>query len=528
MPFNTIPININRPGAAGINSEQAGAILPSVWATELDNAVFDAAGRPSARKGWLPLTATPGTGDIKRVFEYYQADGTSEVIFSTDSDIYKDAGTATSIKGAIGVTDGNIKFVNFNDKVIAFGIGTLGVPAVRTASDFADVVVNSGAAPTSRIGTSAFGRLWGVDVDGKTIRYSALLDETRWAESDGGGFIDMSQVWPSGQDNVVAIEEFQGDLIIFGSNNTVVWTDGAGADLGILPDNMYVSDTIPGQGAISQHAITRSGGDLWVLTNTGIIGLGRELVQRSTPITNISRHVQTELLEAVDNENDLDLITLEYNPQDSLVIIVLPDAEKQWVFDTRAPLEEGAYRATTWTSLLRTAAYIRANRKMYGAFKGVPGVVMSNEGAEDNDETFSFTYFSGWLELGEEVDKNLKFVKRLASFVFIEKNVIVTYSLQYDFGLKSIVTQAAASGSVSSEWNQFEWGDNGVYDVDDPFAVAGVDFGKWSGNIALRTIDVQSGGSGQYIRVGLTVDTQSGGFALQQLNLYAKLGRQAT
>lgn len=528
MPTNMLPININRPGVAGINTEQAGAILPAVWATELDNAVFDAAGRPSARKGWLPLTQTPGVDKVKRIHEYWTADGVSEVIYSTDSDIYKDTGAATSIEGALGVTDGNIKFVNFNDKVIAFGIGAAGVPAVYTTSVFASITVNSGTAPTSRIGTSAFGRLWGVDVDGKTIRYSALLDETRWDEADGGGFIDMSQVWPSGQDNITAIEEFQGDLIIFGSYNTVVWTDGVGSSLGILPSNLYVSDTIPGSGALTQFGITRAAGDLWVLTNTGITGLGRELVQRSTPINNISRNVQTELNEAVDNEADIDLITLEYNPQDSLVILVLPDGERQFVFDTRAPLEEGSYRATTWTSLLQTASYVRFNRKMYGSFKDTDGVVMTNEGSEDNNETFSFTYFSGWLELGEEIDKNLKFVKRLASFVFIEKNVIVTYSLQYDFGLKSVVTQAAATGGVSSEWGSFEWGDNGVYDINDPLAVAGTDWGQWSGNIALRTIDVQSGGSGQYIRVGLTVDTNSGGFALQQLNLYAKLGRQAT
>lgn len=528
MPISTFPININSPGAAGVNTEQAGAILPPVWATELDNAVFDAAGRPSARKGWLELTTTPGVGTVKRVHEYYTADGTSEIIYSTDSDIYTDVGTATSIEGTLGVTDGNIKFVNFNDKCVAFGIGALGVPAVYTNSVFDSITVNSGVAPTSRIGTSAFGRLWGVDVDGKTIRYSALLDETRWDEADGGGFIDMSQVWPSGQDNVVAIEEFQGDLIIFGSYNTVVWTDGVGSSLGILPDNMYVSDTIPGSGAMTQHAICRAAGDLWVLTNTGITALGRELVQRSTPINNISRNVQTELTEAMDNETDIDLITLEYNPQDNLVILVLPDGERQFCFDTRTPLDEQTYRATTWTSVLQTVAYVRFNRKLHGSFQTVPGVVMTNEGATDNGEDITFTYFSGWLELGEEIDKNLKFVKRLASFVFVEKNVIVTYSLQYDFGLKSVITQAAATGDVAAEWNSFEWGDNGVYDVNNPLLTPGVDWGRWSGNIALRTIDVQSGGSGQYIRVGVNVDTQSGGFALQQLNLYAKLGRQAT
>ena len=187
----TVPININTPAMFGLNTEQAGAILPQQWATVLDNAVFDEGGRPASRKGFLSLTTTPGVDPVKRIFEYFQADGTSEVIYSTDSNIYRDTTTATSIEGTLGVTDGNIKFVNFNDKVIAFGVGTAGIPAVRTTGNFADITVNSGTAPTSVIGTAAYGRLWGVDTDGKTVRYSALLDETRWDVADGGGTISM-------------------------------------------------------------------------------------------------------------------------------------------------------------------------------------------------------------------------------------------------------------------------------------------------------------------------------------------------
>ena len=224
-----IPINFTGLAFNGLTTENQGGILPPTWATELDNVVFDSAGRPATRKGWVSATTTPGSGDpIKRIFEYYTADSTSEVIFSTDSDIFDDVTSSpTSIDGSLTITDGNIKFVNFNDKVVAFGIGTGGIPAVRTTGDFADITVNSGTAPTGGIGTSAFGRLWAVDTDGKTLRYSALLDETRWAVADGGGSIDFSKVWPAGQDDIVAVEELDGDLVVFGSNNTVVMTDGA-------------------------------------------------------------------------------------------------------------------------------------------------------------------------------------------------------------------------------------------------------------------------------------------------------------
>lgn len=524
----SIPINLTNPARMGLNTEQAGAILPKEWANVLDNAVFDEGGRPAARKGFTSLTTGAGTGIVKRVFEYYKSDGVGEVIYSTDSDIYRDTTTATSIKGTLSITDGQIKFANFNNKVVAFGIGTGGIPAVRTTGNFADITVNSGTAPTGRIGTSAFGRLWVVDTDGKTIRYSALLDETRWDAVDGGGFIDMSQVWPSGQDDIVAIEEFGGDLIVFGSNNTVIWSDGVGASLGILPDNLYVADTIPGQGALSQFAMTRAAGDLWILTSSGIVGLKRELVERSTDITNLSRHVQSAIINSTDAEISLDNITMEYSPRESLVILVFPTTNKQFTFDTRGLMEDGAYRATSWTSELQTISYIRTTRELLGSLTDVVGEIVQYIGTTDNGESFAFEYLSGWLDLGEELNSYLKMVKRITSFVFIEKNVTVSYTIAYDFGLKDFTLQNAGAGGVAAEWGTFEWGDNGVYDINDTNAVAGTDVAEWSGSVALRTIDAPGKGTGQYLQVGMRLDTNSGGFALQQLNLYAKIGRSAT
>lgn len=523
-----VPININNPAIFGLNTEEAGAILSDQWATVLDNAVFDASGRPSARKGFLSLTTSAGSGVVRRIFEYFQADSTSEVIYATDVAIYRDTTTATAIHGSLTITDGNIKFVNFNDKVIAFGVGAGGIPAVRTVANFVDIVVNSGSAPTSGIGTSAFGRLWGVDVDGKTIRFSAILDETRWDSADGGGFIDMSQIWPAGQDDIVSIEELGGNLIIFGSNNTVILTDGTESTLGIDPLAMFVSDTIPGQGAISQFAITRSAGDLWVLTPTGIIALRRELVQRSTPITNLSRHIQTEIISAIEAETNFDNITLEYSPKEALIIAVFPNTDRQFTFDTRVPMQDGTFRATTWSADVQTISYIRESRDLFGSLTAVVGEVFKYTATEDNEQPFSFEYESGFLDLGDELNSFLKFVKRITAYVFIGANIVISYKLEYDFGLKEFIIQNSAAGGRVSEWGTFEWGTNGVYDINDPLAVAGTDIAEWSGSIALRTIDAPGKGGGQYLKVGLSLDTNSGEFALQQFNLYAKLGRLAT
>jgi hypothetical protein len=509
-----------------VNLEQQASILGREWATVLDNAVFDDAGRPATRKGWTTITTTPGSGIILRIFEYYKADGTSEMIASTDANIY-DAlnSTPTAIEGTLTITDGNIKFVNFNDKVIAFGIGTGGIPAVRTTGNFADITVNSGTAPTSGIGTSAFGRLWAVDTDGKTLRYSALLDETRWDAVDGGGSIDFSKVWPSGQDDIVAVEEFQGDLVVFGSNNTVVMTDGVGAALGVEPTDLYVSDTIPGMGALSQFAIARTFGDLWVLTDSGVVGLQRELVQKSTPITNLSKNQQSQLINWIGAENDINDVTMAYSPKHSFVVINFPSSNKQLIYDTRLPLQDGTFRATTWTSDLQTCAYERSGKRLLGSLTGAVGEVMNYTNFTDNGTEYIFDYESGWLDLGAELNVLLKFVKRLTSFVFVQQSTAVTHKVSYDFGSSSFSLQKSVTGGKVAEWGLFEWGSNGVYNINDTTAVAGTDVAEWSGSVTIKTLDASLGGSGQYIQVGIAVNTSSGSFALQQLNLYAKVGR---
>jgi hypothetical protein len=244
--------------------------------------------------------------------------------------------------------------------------------------------------------------------------------------------------------------------------------------------------------------------------------------------------VQSEIIASLSAETVVDNITMAYSPRDNLVVLCFPSTDRQFTFDTRAPLQSGAFRATTWQSDLQTIEYIRDGSLVLGSLTGTAGEVMQYTGTTDDGESFVFDYESGWLELGEELNTMLKFVKRVTSFVFVEQNVVMSYKLMYDFGLKTFVLQNSASGGVVSEWGTFEWSSGlsdstgGVYDINDPDAVAGTDIAEWSGSVALRTIDAPGKGSGQYMKVGLTLDTNSGAFALQQLNLYAKIGRKAT
>ncbi len=523
-----IPINLNTPGFAGLNTEAEATLLGQEWATVLNNAVFDSAGRTALRKGWASGTTTPVSGTIKRVFEYIKADTTVETISSTDADIFSGIAAPSSVEGSLGISDGNIKFVNFNDKCIALGTGTSSNPSVYTGSgNFTTITVNSGTAPTSGIGTSAYGRLWVVDQDGKTIRYSALLDETRWASADGGGAIDMSQVWPSGQDVVVAIEEFAGDLVIFGRNNTVIWTDGQGSDLGINPLVMYVSDTIPGVGCVSQFCVERAVGDLWFVSSSGLQTLARALQDKTTPTNNVSKNVQSNYLAYLDAETDEDNMTLVYSPREEFVLSIFPTSNKVMCFDTRFLMQDGTYRATEWSTELQTAHYYPSDRSLKGSLSSAAGEIMTHQFYSDNGSSYDFSYESGWLNFGEELGQYLKFVKTMTSAVFVQADTTINYILKYDFNTNPKSTPVRAVGSVGAQFNISEFGSNGSIDPSDSAKVAGTDVSEFSGGTTLRVLRVPGKGGGQYVKVGCTLDTSEAQFSLQQINLYAKVGRYA-
>lgn len=525
-----VPINIVAPALAGLNTEAGSTLLGPEWATTLKNAVFDAGGRIATRKGWVSGTGTPVAGIVMRVHEYIKADATAEILFSTDADIFTGVEAPSSVEGTLGITEGNIKFCNFNDKCIALGTGTSSNPSVYTGTgNFTTITVNSGTAPTSGVGTAAFGRLWVVDQDGSTIRYSALLDETRWATADGGGLIDMNNVWPAGEDIVMAIEEFAGDLIIFGRNNIVIATDGAGDNLGIDPSALYVSDTIPGMGIVSQFALERAVGDLFFISSSGLQSLNRAMQGKTTPTNNVSRNVQSSFLAYLDQESDDNDITLTYSPREDILLAVFPSSNKIVVFDTRQTMQDGTYRSSEWVVDLQTCTYQTNDRTLRGSITGTVGEIMTYSGYSDDGSAYDFSYESGWLDLGEELQGYLKFIKKMTAFVFIQGSTTIVFSMKYDFNSNSLsIPITATTASTGSEFNVSEFTNSaaGIGYVD-PSASTLVE-SQFGGGVLLRTISVPGKGGGQYIKVGVTLNTSQAQFALQQINLFAKVGRIAT
>lgn len=506
-------IDLVAPGFRGLNSSQSGSVLPAMFATEASNCLLDTVGRLSAREGYTNQTTVPITPavNVLSIHEYRKGDGTRSLICSWAGGIADDLGDpeTNDISGAVTDTDGSWWFQNFNDKVIGFQDGLKPI-VYNGAGTFATVVESSGTAPTvvNGIALCAYGRVWAVDSDGVTIKYCGLLDETDWG-GVGAGSIDFSNIWTAGTDSITAIAAFNAGLIVFGNNHIIFITDGAGSSIGVDPSNIYVSDIINGTGCMTQWSVQPVGeSDLLFLSRNGVQSLARLVIDKSNPLTNQSRKVRNQLLGDARAEDPL-LIRSFYSPEIGVYGITFPATGRTWILDQRYRYqdEEGNELApvTNWT-LAPSAWCVRDNENiLLGVLQGVA----LYGGNNDDGATFRFVWQSPWLTFGESLNNRLKILKRISAILYVQDEADIIFKWGQDFESTFKSKTKSVAGDGGAEWNVAEW-----------------NIGEYSGGLSLRIIKVNASESAQYFRFAIEGDI-TGTFALQQLELFAKIGRLA-
>lgn len=500
------PLTLVGPGFAGLNKQQSTSLLGPEWAVEAKNCIFDDANRLSSRLGWLGITtaALAGTPDIKQIFEYK---GTSNIVVSTASNkIYSGTTALTDVTGAVATTADNWKFVNFNGLV--YGLQTShALISWNGAGSFANVAASSGVVPTGNELLGAFGRLWATLADKTTIKYSGLLDGTAWS-TGGAGSINLLSVWGTA-DEIVALAAFNAYLVVFGKRNIVILGDGTGSTLGINPINMYVIDMIPGIGCIARDSVQNvDGDDLVFLSNSGICSLKRVIQEKSNPIRNISANVRDYLITSVAADT-VGNIRSTYVPQKAIYLLLLPGASKIFCFSTKALLPDGTWRVTEWDNFFpKSLACLEDGTTLYG---GKSGKIYQYSGQSDAGASYRYTYRSGWLNMGEEVMNRLKILKRISAVVYLSGATNLVFKWAFDFsGTTNSLAKPTTFSSTGGEWGLGEWG-----------------LAEFGGAFGLNEFEIPTYGSGQFIQVGLEADILSDQLALQQLQLFAKVGRLA-
>lgn len=501
MSGKLYPFSVHAPGSNGLNRQLAASLLGTEWATEAINCVIDDNGRLASRKGWTKTTTTPlaGTPRIKKIYEYISNAGVITVVSAANSKLYTGTTTLTDVTGACTITDNNWKFQNFNNKLIGWQAGH--TPVVYTGTgNFAHITAGAGTLPTGHTCLSAFGRVWAVSssTDKTTLKYSDLLSETTWSGGSSGA-IDLKTVWPSGQDEIVALAEFNNYLVIFGIRSIIVY---GGAD---DPTTMAVTDLIAGVGCVSRDTVVNIGTDLLFLSDSGVRLLSRTMEQPTMPLGDLSRNVRDYLLSFKAGET---LATIEgcYHEPEGFYLLNMPDNGYTFVFDLRFPNQDGTSKVTIWRNIAPTALCSSRNRVLY---LGEAGVIGTYAGYDDNDVDYSVIFRSGWTVVNEQIMSYLKFPKKAIGTFIGYAGATIDWKWAYDYDDNYTTSSTTLTDTLTlSEYGIAEYG-----------------IAEYSGGANYLVARTNPFGSGSVIKFGYNATISGAKLSLQKLDLLMKIGR---
>jgi hypothetical protein len=502
-----VPLTLVGPGIAGLNTQTASTLLGPEWATEAKNMVFDDAGRLSARLGWASITSTPMSGnpEPEHVFEYLTLAGASTIVSAAGNKLWSGTTAPADITGAVTVTANNWQFQNYNGNVVALQ-ASHALITWNGAGNFANVTAASGTVPNGNCLLAAFGRLWGTTSDGQTLKYCGLLDQTNWGAAGSGSF-NLTHVWSNGVDQIQAVAQFESFLVVFGKRHVILIEDGSGSIIGLDPLNAQVSKVIAGVGCIARDSIqTIDGNDLFFLSNSGLQSLVRAIELAGNPTRDVSKNIRDTFMVDV-AQTTLSQIRSTYNPRRGFYLLLLPGATNIYCFNTKLALPDETLRITEWTSFIpRSLLTLVDGVTLYC---GKAGKIYNHANNLDDAAAYRIIYNSGWLVVNEEVRDRLKMLKKIASIVFINGAANIVYKWGFDFrDLNYSLTKTTSSGNPGAEWGLGEFG-----------------LGEFGGSVGLNEFEIPGLGSGQFIKIGVECDINNTELALQQLQLFCKVGR---
>ena len=499
-------ITIGSPGFAGINTEMAGTEQNEEFASIIENGIVDSYGRLGARKG-VTITTSDGTAfagaDVEVVHAHTNNAGVETVLSCADNKIFKGEGVPADITpvGAT-ITDNAWQCVTFNDDAYFVQAGHTPIvydDSVGTASEVAVI-------PESGCCMAAYGRFWVGNETGlsSTIAWSGLLDGSDWVTA-GSGDLNVAKQWPTGYDEVVAMAAHNGFLIIFGRENILIY---GGAE-GDVSTNLALVDTVKGIGCISRDSVQNIGTDILWLDSTGIRSFNRTVQEKSMPIGDVSANVKREFLAAVNAESDSNKISATYSPEESFYLLLLPDQNLIYCFDTRHIAEGGAMRVTTWVGI---AAQSASNSSQGRLIIGGIARIGEYSGYQDAGFSYSLRWYSNPLSFGSSA--HLKFPKQIDLTLLAGNAGTATVKWAYNYSTTYRSRSISLTSGVSpAEYGIAEWGANGV-----PLA-------EYGGGASLVRKKTNVGGSGEIVTIGLEVTIDGEPFSLQEINIQALMGR---
>lgn len=510
-------MNISPPGFFGLNTERKGGLLPEGWCTVGNNCVIDKSGRVAARKGHrrTNTTAITSSPDVKSIHEYIDGAGNSVVICAAGNAIYsRTTTTLTDISGTITTpTADNWKFVNFNGNCVGFQTGHTPIVMTSTGGSFANITLSGTQQPSSTTDnvTAAFGRLWAID--GTDLKYSDALTNSAW-----NSVFDLSTVWLSGMDEGIAVEEFNGHLVIFGTHSIVVYNNpwnptGSGT---LDTSQMSLVENIDGVGCIARDSIQQVGNDIIFLSNTGVRSLGRTIQEKSMPLRDLSRNNKADLEISVSGAINNSDIKSTYSQKEGMYLLSIPNVNDTtgviYYFDLRQTLEDGSSRMMKWDMYL-TAMSTDLNNNTYFGTPGYLSEYIGYNDAVDADgtggSTYSLEYEGPWNVMKEDYSDFLKILKKAGLIVYGASNTTIVFKWAFDF--RDVFTSRTITVPTSGTLAEFGIAEFGI--------------GEFGGGSAYSNVRTSMSKNGRVIKFGIQTTVNGLEVAIQQIAIQAKLGK---
>lgn len=345
---------------------------------------------------------------------------------------------------------------------------------------------------------SDYGRLWvaGTDAtDTQTVYFSDLQNPSEWL-SGTSGYLDISEVIPTG-DPIVALAAHNGFLVIFCKRHIVIYDNAKD------PANLTLKDVIKGVGCVARDSVQSvNGTDILFLSETGVQSLQRVVQEKSLPFRDVSKNIRDDIVKALASET-LANVKAVYYPTDAFYAISFPTTGVTYCFDTRAALQDGALRVTSWSGLVPTAFCVLADRSLY---VGRSGYIGKYEGFLDHDAAFRLYYYTNYFDFDQP--NTVKILKKL-NLVAIggsQQPIAVKWGFDYSFNYNS--QTIILLGETVYEYGTAEYG-----------------LAKYSAGIALENVKASLGGSGKVIQLGFETNINGTELSIQKLDFSLKTGK---
>ena len=509
--------SISAPGFFGLNTQDSPLDLAAGYALVATNCIIDQYGRVGSRKGWARVNSSSGNlgaNDVKVIHELVQTDGTLTVLFAGNNKLFKLGASNVVTELTYGgggtaptITASNWQCASLNGITYFFQSGynpLIYDPAVSTTTyrRVSEKTGYAGTVPDADICISAFGRLWAANTtaNNSTVYFSDLISGHVWSTGTAGS-LNVNNVWPNGADQITGLAAHNGFLFIFGKRQILVYSGATS------PSTMTLSDTVEGIGCIARDSIQVTSTDVLFLSNSGIRSLMRTIQEKSAPERDLSKNIRNDLMSTIAGET-LANVKSVYSEREAFYLLSTPSTKSVWCFDTKAYLQDGSARVTTWDSIEPTAFLSRRDGSLYIGKNGYIGLYSTYQ---DYTSAYRMLYYTNHADLGDQSITSI--LKKLTIIVIGGTNQTVTFKWGFDFKTNYQSDNATIPTQGVSYYGIAEYGDNATT------------IAEYSSGVALQTLIVNASGTGKIVQTGYETNINGSALSIQKIEIQSKNGK---